>query len=203
MDPSLAKLEFWMLQGYDYPHDFKVYWSTDGTNFTEFWSSYGTGYPAHEWYYVALDISSLIAEGNVMFGFQYYGEDADLFGLDDIAITDDADPTGRCCSGDIYAPTCDDGLTLAECNALSGSWLNGGTCASDPCPVPGEDDDCANVTPEYLPFTFVGNNESATFDTYCQYFTDYPNTWFAFTIDECTDSTCPIVAALMTGAMAG
>jgi len=187
MNPSLAKLEFWMLQGYDYPHDFKVYWSTDGVTFTEFWDSFGTGYPAHEWYFVALDISSLIAEGSVMFGFQYYGEDADLFGLDDIVITDDAAATGRCCSGDIYAPTCDDGLTLDECDVLGGSWIEGATCASDPCPIPGEDDICSDVTPEALPFTFVGNNEAATYDEYCQYFGDYPNTWFAFTVTECTD----------------
>ena len=189
MNPANAKLEFWMLQGYTYPHDFKIYWSTDGVTFTEFWDSFGTGYPAHVWYYVALDISSLIAEGSVMFGFQYYGVDANLFGLDDIAITDDAAATGRCCSGDIYTPTCTDGLTLDECNALSGSWINGGTCASDPCPTPGEDDICSDVTPQALPFTFVGNNEGATYDTYCQYFGDYPNTWLAFTIDECTDIT--------------
>lgn len=189
MDAANAKLEFWMLQGYSYPHDFKVYWSTDGVNFTEFWDSFGTGYPAHEWYYVALDISSLITEGTVMFGFQYYGEDADLFGLDDIAITDDAEATGRCCSGDPQAPTCTDDLTLAECDALGGSWINGGTCVDDPCPIPGEDDNCEDVTPENLPFTFVGNNEGATYDTYCQYFGDYPNSWFAFTIDECMDIT--------------
>ena len=186
-------LEFWMLQGYSWPHDFNIQVSTDGgANWTLMWNSLSVPYPAHEWYFVSLDISAYATETNLMFGFQYYGVDADLFGLDDIAVHDEAyvEPTGRCCSGDPYAPTCADGMTEAECDIEGGTWAEGLNCIDDPCPIAGPNDNCADVTPELLPFTFVGNNEAATYDTECQYFGDYPNVWTAFTLtEECSNIT--------------
>ncbi len=185
---SLLRLEFEMLKGYDYPHDFKVHISFDGTNFTEVWDSYSVPYPAHEWYGVTVDLSAYAGGQNFYLGFQYYGEDADLFGLDNVVVTDDAPPVGRCCYGDPTNPSCDDVLQ-SECSALGGSWTAGVNCTDNPCPISGPNDNCADVTPEALPYTFTGNNEGATFDTECQYFTDYPNVWIAFTIDECSDVT--------------
>lgn len=185
---SLLRLEFEMLKGYSYPHDFKVYVSFDGTSFTEIWDSYDVAYPEFTWYPVSIDLSAYAGGSPIWVGFQYYGEDADLFGIDNVVITDDAPPTGRCCYGDPATPTCED-VTLAECDALGGSWAEGLNCTDNPCPVAGPNDNCAEVTPETLPFTFVGNNEAATFDTECQYFGDYPNVWTAFTITECSDIT--------------
>jgi hypothetical protein len=188
---SDIRLEFWFLKGYDYPHEFKVYVATDGSTFNLVWDSdvEGAGYPAFTWTQATVDMSAFIGEASVTVGFQYYGVDADLFGLDDVTLTDDAPATGRCCSGDIFDPTCTEGVTFEECSAMGGSWVSGGNCTDNPCPVPGEDDNCADVTPEALPFTFVGNNEAATLDTYCQYFGEYPNSWLAFTISECTNIT--------------
>ncbi len=185
---SLFRLEFEMLKGYDYPHDFKVYISFDGTTFTEIWDSYDVAYPAFEWFGVTVDLSTYAGGSPFYLGFQYYGEDADLFGLDNVVVTDDAAPVGRCCLGDPTAPTCQD-LTQAECTALGGTWTAGLNCTDNPCPVAGPNDNCSDVTPETLPFTFEGSNEGATPDDYCQYFTDYPNVWIAFTIPECSDVT--------------
>lgn len=188
---SDVRLEFWFLKGYDYPHDFKVYVATDGVTFNLVWDSDvdGAGYPSFTWTQAIVDMSAFMGESSVTVGFQYYGEDADLFGLDDVILTDSPAATGRCCSGDPFDPTCTDGVTLGECDGLGGSWMAGGNCTDNPCPIPGEDDDCSNVTPQSLPYTFTGNNEAATFDTYCQYFADYPNVWFAFTIEECSNVT--------------
>ncbi|MFH1373637.1 MAG: GEVED domain-containing protein [bacterium] len=183
---SDLKLEFWMLKGYSWPHDFKVY-VDDGSGMTEIWDSYDVAYPDFAWYAVAIDLSSYAGGSDIKLGFQYYGEDADLFGLDDINVNDDAPQVGRCCYGDPGAPDCADNLQT-ECDALSGTWTAGLNC-TDPCPVAGANDDCNSVTPDALPATWVGNNEGATFDTYCQWFGDYPNVWHAFTITECMDIT--------------
>ncbi len=185
---SNLRLEFWFLKGYTYPHLFKVYVSTDGTTFNEIWDSDTTGYPTFEWWKYTIDMSAYAGGAPIWIGFQYYGEDADLFGLDDILLTDDEAPVGRCCYGDPGAPDCQD-VTEAECDALGGNWSAGLNCTDDPCPVAGPNDNCADVTPQLLPYTFTGNNEAATFDTYCQWFGDYPNVWIAFTITECSNVT--------------
>ncbi len=192
IDPSsagaLLRLEFDMLKGYDYPHDFKVYISFDGTEYTEIWDSYDVPYTAFEWYRVTVDLSTYAGGSSFYLAFQYYGEDADLFGLDNVVVTDDAPPVGRCCLGDPTDPTCED-LTQAECEAAGGSWTAGLNCTDNPCPIAGPNDNCEDVTPQPLPYTFEGNNEGATYDTYCQYFGDNPNVWIAFTIPECSDVT--------------
>ncbi|KAA3637428.1 MAG: hypothetical protein DWP97_00895 [Calditrichaeota bacterium] len=163
------KLEFWMLQGYTYPHDFNIHVSTDGgSSWTLFWNSLSVPYPEHEWYFVSLDISAYASETNLMFGFQYYGIDADLFGLDDITVNDDiyVAPTGRCCSGDPFAPTCDDGMTEADCITLGGTWSEGLNCVDNPCPIPGGNDECANAEPITGPYpqTVSGTTVGATID---------------------------------------
>jgi predicted RNA-binding protein with TRAM domain len=189
---SLFRLEFEMLKGYAYPHDFKVYMSTTGTamgDFTEIWSSDTVAYTDFVWFATTVDLSTFAGGAPFYLAFQYYGEDADLFGLDNVVVTDDAAPVGRCCLGDAQNPTCEDNLTQAECTALGGRWTQGLNCTDDPCPVAGPADNCSDVTPEALPFTFTGNNEAATYDDYCQYFGDYPNNWIAFTIPECSDIT--------------
>ncbi|MEA2030968.1 MAG: choice-of-anchor J domain-containing protein, partial [candidate division Zixibacteria bacterium] len=186
------RLDFWFLKGYAYPHEFKIYVATDGVTFNQVWDSdvEGAGYPDFTWTNETIDMSAYIGEGDVTVGFQYYGMDADLFGLDDVVLTDDAAATGRCCSGpDPYNPVCEEDVTLEYCNGVGGSWLEGGNCTDDPCPIPDENDECANVTPEMLPYTFMGNNEAATYDTECQYFGDHPNVWIAFEITECMDVT--------------
>jgi len=185
---SLLRLEFDMLKGYDYPHDFKVYVSFDGTAFTEIWDSYDVAYPTFTWYGVTVDLSAYAGGAPIWLGFQYYGMDADLFGLDNVVVTDDAPPASRCCYGEPTAPNCQD-VTEVECTALGGNWSAGLNCTDNPCPVAGPNDNCAEVTPMTLPYTFMGNNEAATFDDYCQYFGDYPNVWIAFTITECSDIT--------------
>jgi hypothetical protein len=163
------KVEFWMLKGYDYPHDFKVYVSTDdGATFTEVWDSYDVPYPDFEWYAVAVPLGSYAGGPNIRIAFQYYGLDADLFGLDDISVNDDVyvEPTGRCCSGDVNSPTCEDGVTEAYCNSVGGNWANGLNCTDNPCPIPGANDDCANATPISGPYPVQvdGTTVGATVD---------------------------------------
>lgn len=42
-------------------------------------------------------------------------------------------PTGSCCLPD---GTCQSGRTQAQCNAVSGTWTQGGSCEPNPCPQP-------------------------------------------------------------------
>jgi len=138
---SELRVEFYMLQGYDYPHDFKVYVTVDdGTNWTEVFDSYGTGYPQHEWYFVSVPLLDWVGNADpIRIGFQYYGTDADMFGLDNIEVTDDALATGRCCVyTDPFNPDCYDNYTQTECNDLGGIWTEGLDCTSNPCPLQGE-----------------------------------------------------------------
>jgi len=138
---SQLRVEFYMLQGYDYPHDFKVYVTLDdGTNWTEVFDSYGTGYPEFEWYFVSVPLDTWAGSSDPMrIGFQYYGTDADIFGLDNIEVTDDDLATGRCCVyTDPLDPDCYDGITQADCSDLGGTWSEGLDCTSNPCPLPGE-----------------------------------------------------------------
>ncbi len=166
-NPAELKIEFWMLKGYTYPHDFKVYVDA-GAGMVEVWDAASVAYPDFQWYAVSIPIGAYAGGSDIVVGFQYYGEDADLFGLDDISINDDVvvTPTGRCCSGDPASPTCTDGLTQAECTALSGAWQEGADCASSPCPLPGGNDECVNA--EYIagpyPTSVSGTTVGATID---------------------------------------
>ncbi len=192
---SDLKLDFWMLQGYTYPHDFKVHISTNaGTDWTEIFDSYDTGYPAHEWYFVSVDLSTYAGTGNIMVAFQYYGEDADLFGIDDVSINDDAAAPGRCCYGDVYAPTCED-LLLDDCDALGGTWDGALSCATDACPVvdpPPANDDCADATAIGDVVDLPWSNITATLDGADDYIVG-GDVWFCYTAPvsgEATASLC-------------
>ncbi len=186
---SNLRLEFWFLKGYTYPHKFYVWVSTDGgTNYTEIFDADTTGYPTFTWWKYTIDMSAYAGESQLTVGFNYYGIDADLFGIDDIVLTDDAPPVGRCCYGDPFSPDCQD-VTEADCNTLGGSWSAGLNCTDDPCPIPEENDSCHTTPVQLLPYTFTGDNTAATFDTYCQYFGEYPNVWVAFELEVCMSIT--------------
>ncbi len=138
---SQLRVDFYMLQGYSYPHDFKVYVTDDnGSSWTEVFDSYGTGYPAHQWYFVSVPLADWAGNATpIRIGFQYYGTDADLFGLDNVEVTDDDLATGRCCVyDDPLNPECYDDRTQAECNGLSGIWAEGLNCTTNPCPLQGQ-----------------------------------------------------------------
>ncbi|MEZ5359360.1 MAG: choice-of-anchor J domain-containing protein [Candidatus Zixiibacteriota bacterium] len=192
---SELKLEFWSFQGYEYPHDFKVYISTNsGGDWTEIFDSYGTGYPDFEWYLVTVDLSTYAGSGNIMIAFQYYGEDADLFGIDDVSINDDAAAVGRCCTGDPTAPTCDDNMTYADCDALGGAWAEGLNCTDDPCPVsnPPENDNCADATAIGDVTDLAWSTTEATLDG-ADDFIYSPDIWYCYTASctgEATASLC-------------
>ncbi len=209
------KVEFWMLKGYDFPHDFKMYVSTDdGATFTEVWDSYSVPYPDFEWYAVSVPIGSYAGGPNIKIAFQYYGLDADLFGLDDISVNDDifVEPTGRCCSGDVNSPTCEDGVTEAYCTGIGGNWANGLNCTDNPCPIPGTNDDCSNAIPVSGPYPVQvdGTTVGATVDCPADPdIGDWDAVWYSFelpyasnnvSVDFCGTLTSPpsIGATLFT-----
>jgi len=167
------RVEFYMLQGYTYPHDFKVYVTdNDGDTWTEAFDSYGTGYPAHQWYFVSVPLTDYVgSSAPIRIGFQYYGTDADLFGLDNIEVTDDDLAVGRCCFyDDPLNPTCQDSLTQSECNDLGGIWTEGLDCATNPCPILGtqlEPSDDMYTDPD------VGSGHSHPIDLYGLWTADF------------------------------
>ncbi len=138
---SQLRLEFYMLQGYDYPHDFRVHVTDDeGATWTELFDSEGTGYPDHEWYFVSVPLTDWVGHATpIRIAFQYYGVDADLFGVDNVEVTDEDAAVGRCCIyTDPLNPDCQDNITQADCNALGGIWAEGLDCTSSPCPLQGQ-----------------------------------------------------------------
>ncbi len=167
------RVEFYMLQGYTYPHDFKVYVTNDGgTNWTEVFDSYGTGYPEHQWYFVSVPLTSWVGSANpIQIGFQYYGTDADLFGLDNVEVTDDPLARGRCCDyTNPLDPDCYDDMTQSECTDLGGLWSNGLDCASNPCPLQGiqlEPSDDMYTDPD------VGTGHPHPIDEFALYVADF------------------------------
>ena len=151
---SQLRVEFYMLQGYDYPHDFKVHVTVDGgANWSEVFDSYGTGYPEFQYYFVSVSLNAYAGSAApIRIGFQYYGTDADIFALDNVEVTDDDMPAGRCCVyTDPFDPLCYDEQTQAECAALGGTWSEGLDCTSNPCPTLGlqlEPDDDLYTDPD-------------------------------------------------------
>ncbi len=138
---SQLRVEFYMLQGYDYPHDFKVYVTTDdGTSWTEVFDSYGTGYPEFEYYFVSVPLDTYAGSVDpIRIAFRYYGLDADLFSIDNVEVTDDDPATGRCCVyTDPLDPECYDEISQVDCGTLGGIWTEGLDCSSNPCPLLGD-----------------------------------------------------------------
>ncbi len=182
---------YWSVDPYD-NYDLNVYISTDGgSNWTYLWSENDVGvFDSWTWYNQNIPLAAYSAYNDVKIAFQYDGYDGAQFCVDDISVNDAEAPIGRCCYGDPQAPSCAD-ITEAECldAPYNGTWTQGLNCNDDPCPLLPPNDDCHDVTPQLLPYTFTGNNEAATYDTYCQWFGDYPNVWFAFELTECMDVT--------------
>ncbi|MBC8384065.1 MAG: hypothetical protein H8E57_00940, partial [Candidatus Cloacimonetes bacterium] len=83
----------------------------------------------------------------------------------DLSITVCEEPTGRCCDdSNPNQQICYEDYTEAECNAISGEWLEDGNCIDDPCISPfGED--CENaVEITSLPWDIIFDNDNATAD---------------------------------------
>ncbi|MBN2226676.1 MAG: hypothetical protein JW763_04875 [candidate division Zixibacteria bacterium] len=72
-------------------------------------------------------------------------------------------PTGRCCYGDPAAPDCDD-IYEVDCLALGGMWDELLTCATDPCPIATEGDNCAAPVMVKLPDDLVYTDVNYTCD---------------------------------------
>ncbi|MCK5125632.1 MAG: choice-of-anchor J domain-containing protein [candidate division Zixibacteria bacterium] len=191
---SNLKLDFWMLKGYTYPHEFNVYVSTNsGTDWTEVFDSDTSGYPDFAWHFVSVDLSAYAGGSDIMVGFQYYGEDADLFGLDDVSLNDDDAAIGRCCYGDVSAPTCEDN-TSVDCAALGGDWDGALNCTDDPCPVstPPDNDNCADATAIGDVVDLAWSTTEATLDGTDTWIVS-PDVWFCYTATctgEATASLC-------------
>jgi hypothetical protein len=136
---SLLRLEFWFFKdNFQWEHEFKIYVSTvGGTNhadYTEIWDSYDIEHPNMNWYATSVDLGDYAGGPDIYLAFQYLGTDANLFGIDDIVVTDDSPPIGRCCYGDLFDPTCEDSITADSCDCLGGHWTEGLNCTEDPCP---------------------------------------------------------------------
>lgn len=134
---------YWSITPYD-NYDLELWISTDGgaTFPTKLWDeeSFGT-FSNWTWYEVVVSLAAYATETNVKLAWRYVGNDDADGAIDDIYVTDDPAPIGRCCYN--LGANCKDNTKL-ECDGLGGSWDGTKSCATDPCPIPGVGDDCTN-----------------------------------------------------------
>ncbi len=143
------KVEFWWNMSYYWGvtpydnYDYELWISTDGggTWSTKLWDESGEGvFSNFTWYKETISLAGYVGQTNVKLAWRYVGADGAQAALDDIIVTDDADPIGRCCYG---AGLCVD-TTQTRCNSLSGVWNSSLTCATA-CPTGPANDMCANA----------------------------------------------------------
>jgi len=151
---------YWGVDPYD-NYDVEVWISTDaGATFTTMlWDETALGvFTTWAWYEPVVDLSAYVGEKDVVIGFRYYGYDGAQAGIDAITVDDDPAPSGRCCYGDPFSPSCDY-ITAAACAALGGDWDETLTCA-DACPVAGPGDNCESPVTITLPgdMPYADNN---------------------------------------------
>ncbi len=93
-------------------------------------------------------------------------------------ITCGQGPTGACCVG----ADCIGDLTEAECAAAGGVWYSTETCATFQCPIPPENDLCANAICVEDGVSVTGNNGLATGSdiSSCGY-NDFADVWYTYT----------------------
>ncbi|MDF1544987.1 MAG: GEVED domain-containing protein [bacterium] len=161
--------------------DLEVYFSTDGgaTWIGPVWDENGIGvFDNWVWYNTTLPLTAYLGETDFKFAFRYAGYDGAQFSIDAITINDGALPTGRCCSGDPTAPSCEDGMYEADCAAIGGTWSVGLNCTENPCPIAGANDECVNAEDAtgVYPVQVTGNNIGATID--CPGVLDWNAVWY-------------------------
>jgi len=151
---------YWGVSPYD-NYDIELWISTDAgaTWPTKLWDESALGVFSNWTYYkVAIDLSAYVGEKDVKLAWRYVGVDGAEASIDLVSVNDDPPPTGRCCYGDPFAPSCDV-ISEMACAALGGDWDGTLTCA-DACPVAGPGDNCAApvafTVPAALPY--VDNN---------------------------------------------
>lgn len=83
------------------------------------------------------------------------------------------EPTGRCCYGEPTAPSCVDGVTDSECDALGGTWTWNLNCTDNPCPIAGLGENCT------APYPISGEGTWTGFTT-CGLVNDYAETCLGY-----------------------
>jgi len=78
-------------------------------------------------------LDTLCATLDVTYYVLVYDFSGGVFQLDLVDLGIDCS-IGRCCYGDPYDPTCEDGVTSAYCDGVSGTWVTGLNCTDNPCP---------------------------------------------------------------------
>ncbi len=164
---------YWAVDPFD-NYDLEVYVSTDGgTTFPDLiWSEDAYGlFSNFIWYNTVVDLSAYAGQSSVAIGFRYVGSDGAQASLDLVVVTDDPPPLGRCCFAG--GSSCSD-ETEADCITMGGeSWDEGLTCASDPCPVAAQGDNCSDPLLISLPAEIPYLDKD---QTTCGRTDDYDNT---------------------------
>ncbi len=142
---------YWGVSPYD-NYDIELWISTDGgaTWSTKLWDESVAGvFSNFLWYSASVSLAGYVGQSNVKLAWRYVGADGAQAGVDFVSINDDPPPTGRCCYGDPFSPSCSD-VSQAECATLGGTWDITKTCA-EPCPIAGPGDNCAAPVVVNLP----------------------------------------------------
>jgi len=180
------KLDFWWNGSYYWgvdPYDncdLTVKVSTNGTDWTDLWNEDALGvFDNWVWYNTVVDLTAYAGEATVYIAFVYTGYDGAQYSVDAVSVNDDPLPVGRCCYGDVMAPSCDD-VTQIECDALGGDWDAALNCTDNPCPIPEGNDECVGAydIPGPYPALVEGNTFGATVD--CPGVLDWNAVWYKF-----------------------
>lgn len=92
-------------------------------------------------------------------------------------ITGASIPTGRCCYGDVAAPSCAT-KTEAQCDALGGEWFLNESCASNPCTM-----ECIyDIEPDNN--TCTGGPELFCGDSTCGWISNGGTDWYKIVLHE-------------------
>ena len=169
---------YWSVSPYD-NCDLKVSISNDGSTWTQIWSEEDAGSFANwTWTNAQIPLTPYLSYTTAQFKIEYVGNDGADFEVGAFGVNDAAPPTGRCCYGTDFL-TCADGMTEADCGALSGHWAEGLNCVDNPCPtVPPNDDWTGATVISTFPSNVCDDNYGATVD--CPGVLDWQSVWYAF-----------------------
>ncbi len=147
--PDVEMISLYFDQDCNYPTYYQLHEVLVSTDFagdpsTATWVTLYEGFGDEAWTTMSFSLEAYRGQ-DVNFAFHYMGNGDTEWYIDNVKVQ--IPPTGRCCdyTADINNPVCTDDVYADACAGELMTWLEAGTCSTDPCPVPPANDDCANA----------------------------------------------------------